>query len=171
MSYRIISIFIHNNILLRLSSRLTSAMFMQSQIPLLRLSPTPQVILVRVQSFSSFHILGRSCPNRHIAHELIWNPVSWNLTPKEEKLYFKVVQNMNITTTWINYLVFLQGKQSSKTSRYSWDPLYQGWAFGISVRFGFFWFFWFLVFVNCVPNTEPKYFGSIRFLLIRFGFY
>ena len=31
-------------------------------------------------------------------------------------------------------------------------------------------FFRFSIFVNCVSNIESKYFGSVRFLLIRFDF-
>ena len=76
ISYCTISFFIHKNLLLKLPSSLSSAMLWWSRIPLRRLSKTPQLIIVRLQSFSQFYLLGTSCPNRHTLHELTWNPVS-----------------------------------------------------------------------------------------------
>ena len=85
MSYRIIIIFIHKKILLRLPSILTSAMFRQSHI----LNPLSH--LIRVHSFNSLYLLGTYSSNRHRPHELLWNLVSWKPTMKEGGLLAKVV--------------------------------------------------------------------------------
>ena len=72
-------IFICKNILLRLPSRPTSAMYRQSFIPLPTLSQT--FIL----------LLGTSYLNRHRPYETMWNLVSWNPTPEEGGLFANVV--------------------------------------------------------------------------------
>ena len=54
----------------------------------------------------------------------MWNPLSWNPTPKEGGLLAKVVSKREHRNYMDPLASIPMGKNSSRTRKYSWDPLY-----------------------------------------------